>query len=89
MEKAARNEIRKLVFKMCSWQKGFLCARALVLQPEPQMRRDSHPEKTCMDPEWRSYDVESARPRSRNESRVDSKYQHHPSACTWKNIMLK
>lgn len=89
MEKAARNEIRKLVFKMCSWQKGFLHARALVQQPEPRVRRDSHPEKTCTDPGWGSYDVDSARLWSRNENRVDSKYQHHPSACTWKNIMLK
>lgn len=47
MEKVERNEIRKLVFKMCSWQKGFLCVRA---QPEPRVKRDSHPEKTCTDP---------------------------------------
>lgn len=82
MEKAARNEIRKLVFKMCSWQKGFLCAKALVLQPEPWMGRDSHPEKTYTHPGWGSYDVNSARLWSRNESRVGSEYQCHPSAST-------
>lgn len=89
IEKAARNEIRKLVLKICSWQKGFLRVRALVLQPEPWVSRDSHPEETCMDPGWGSYDVDSARLWSRNECRVDSKYQHHPSGCTWKTIMLK
>lgn len=34
-EKTASNEIRKLVFKICSQQKGFLQTRALALQPEP------------------------------------------------------
>lgn len=40
-EKTASNEIRKLVFIICSRQKGFLQARALALQPELQVSRDS------------------------------------------------